>query len=128
MREKKAEVLKDKIGENAVWHLYLVRCRDGALYTGISTDVERRFAEHQAGRGSRFLAGRGPLLLALSIPVGDRSRAASLEWLVKRLPSRVKQDLANGKTCLPDLEGRQGRAVKKRTGPRDNATGPIRSG
>ncbi len=103
MREKTTEGLKNKIGENAVWHLYLVRCRDGALYTGISTDVGRRFAEHQAGRGSRYLAGRGPLLLALSIPVGDRSRAARLEWLVKKQTNKVKDDLLSGRISIQDI-------------------------
>ena len=43
------------------WYLYVIRCRDGSLYTGISTDVERRFADHQADNGAKYLRGRGPI-------------------------------------------------------------------
>ncbi len=52
------------------WYLYLVRCGDGTLYTGISTDVGRRLAEHRAGKGARYLRGRGPLSLARKVRVG----------------------------------------------------------
>ncbi len=76
-----------------VWHVYLVRCADRSLYTGIATDVERRLAEHQAGggRGSRYLRGRGPLTLELARPVGDRSAAQRLEYRIKQL-SRVQKE------------------------------------
>ncbi len=49
------------------WHLYLVRCDDGSLYTGIMMDADRRFAEHQenGGAGAKYLRGRGPLILVL---------------------------------------------------------------
>lgn len=116
MQEQTKEVESEKAIEAKVWHLYLIRCRGGALYTGISTDVGRRYDEHLAGRGSRYLAGRRPLFLALSIPVGNRSRASRLEWLVKKSSARVKQDLVAGKTCLPDIESRQEKTVKKRNG------------
>ena len=59
------------------WYLYLVRCGDGTLYTGISTDVDRRLAEHSGGKGARYLRGRGPLALARKIRVGDKARASS---------------------------------------------------
>ena len=62
-----------------MWHLYLVRCNDGSLYTGISTDVERRLDAHRNNRGARRLRGRGPLELVYSQPVGDRGLALSLE-------------------------------------------------
>ncbi|MEX0606201.1 MAG: GIY-YIG nuclease family protein [Marinobacter sp.] len=86
------------------WSLYLVRTRQGTLYTGITTDVERRFAEHQDGRpkGARSLHGRGPLILAFSTPVGNRSQASRLEWRVKRWPRQKKEDLVSGKVMLPD--------------------------
>ncbi|MEN8176285.1 MAG: GIY-YIG nuclease family protein [Pseudomonadota bacterium] len=75
------------------WHLYLIRCRDNSLYTGIATDVARRFAEHQSGRGARYLRGRGPLALALSRAVGDRILALRLEHRVKKLPKGRKERL-----------------------------------
>ena len=85
------------------WHLYLIRCADGSLYTGITTDVERRLREHQAGRGARRLRGRGPLRLAFSQAVGDRSRALRLEARVKRLDRRRKESLIAGELALPEL-------------------------
>ncbi|MEL7450247.1 MAG: GIY-YIG nuclease family protein [Pseudomonadota bacterium] len=76
-----------------VWYLYLVRCADRSLYTGVATDVERRFAEHQSGggRGSRYLRGRGPLKLELVRPIGDRGMALRLEYRIKQL-SRAKKE------------------------------------
>lgn len=74
------------------WSLYFVRCRRGEIYTGIATDVARRFAEHQAGgsKSARFLRGRGPLTLVTSVQVGSRSNALRLEARVKKLPRRCK--------------------------------------
>lgn len=84
-----------------VWHLYLLRCRDGSLYTGITTDVARRLAEHSAGRGARSLRGRGPLELVFSQPVGDRGTALRLEYRVKRLSRPEKERLVRGEIDLP---------------------------
>ncbi len=84
-----------------VWHLYLLRCRDGSLYTGITTDVARRIAAHSAGRGARRLRGRGPLELVFSHPVGDRGTALRLECRVKRLSRPDKERLVRGETGLP---------------------------
>ncbi len=80
------------------WYLYLVRTASGSLYTGIATDVERRFAEHQAGapKGARSLRGKGPLTLEFHVPAGDRSRASRLEWQVKRWPKVRKEALIRG--------------------------------
>jgi len=88
------------------WYLYLIRTASGSLYTGITTDVERRFAEHQAGapKGARSLRGKGPLVLVFSAPAGDRSRASSLEWRIKRWPRARKEALVRGELCLPATE------------------------
>jgi len=73
--------------------VYLVRCRDGSIYTGIATDVERRLAEHEhGGRGAKFLRGKGPLDLIYSQEVGDRSLASKVESRVKRLSKVEKQN------------------------------------
>lgn len=87
------------------WHLYLVRTAAGALYTGITTDVERRFAEHQAGapKGARSLRGKGPLTLEFSAEVGSRAEASRLEWQVKRWPRTRKEALVRGRESLPEL-------------------------
>lgn len=80
----------------AEWSLYLIRCSDGKLYTGITTDVERRFGEHGGQLGAKFMRGKGPFKLAYSASVGDRSLASRLEWRVKRLAKRDKERLVNG--------------------------------
>jgi len=80
------------------WSIYLVRCADGSLYTGIATDVQRRFGEHESGRkGSKYLRGRSPLTLYFQHPVGDRSQASRAEYFVRKLPRSVKEDV----TALP---------------------------
>ena len=86
----------------ADWHLYLIRTRSGALYTGITTDVPRRFAEHQAGgpQGAKYLRGRGPLRLVFSQKIGARSEAQRVEMRVKKLPKAAKEALVSGRRAL----------------------------
>ena len=77
------------------WYLYMVRCREGSLYTGISTDVNRRFAQHQRqeGIGSKYLKGRGPLTLVFHKKLGGKSLALKVESRVKRLSKTRKERL-----------------------------------
>nr|WP_083517685.1 GIY-YIG nuclease family protein [Halomonas chromatireducens] len=63
----------------------------GALYTGITTDVARRVAQHEAGRGAKALRGRGPLTLVHQEPVGSHGDALRLEAEVKRLSAVGKR-------------------------------------
>jgi putative endonuclease len=70
--------------------VYLLRCRDGSLYTGWTVDLERRLARHQAGTASRYTASRRPVELALALPMGDRSAARREEARIKRLPRAGK--------------------------------------
>jgi putative endonuclease len=79
----------------AKWSVYIVRCRDGTLYTGIATDVRRRLAEHarRDGRGAKYLRGRGPLRLAFVRAIGARSLALRIESRIKRLPKARKEEL-----------------------------------
>jgi predicted GIY-YIG superfamily endonuclease len=65
--------------------VYMLRCGDGSLYTGWSTDVQRRLATHQAGRGSRYTASRLPVELVLSKAMADRGAAMREEARIKRL-------------------------------------------
>ena len=73
----------------------MIRCGDGSLYTGIATDVTRRFAEHRddAKKGARYLRGRGPLELVLSEQVGTRGLALRVESGIKRLSRAGKEAL-----------------------------------
>jgi predicted GIY-YIG superfamily endonuclease len=67
------------------WHVYLLRCGDGTLYAGATTDLPRRFAAHAAGKGARYTRGRGPLVVAWSEEVADRAAALRREHQIKRL-------------------------------------------
>lgn len=92
----------------AVFSLYILRCADDSLYTGIATDVDRRLVEHESGaRGARYLRGRGPLELEWVREVGDRATASMLEHRVKRLTRRQKEALIDGRRSISDLLGTQ---------------------
>ena len=73
--------------------VYLLRCADGTLYCGWTTDVERRLAAHRSGTASRYTRSRRPVELALVIPVADRSAALREEARIKRLPRAAKLQL-----------------------------------
>ena len=75
------------------WYVYMLRCRDGSLYTGIATDVERRLADHLASKGAKYLRGRGPLKLVFSKKVGEKGQALKVELQVKRLSRHKKEAL-----------------------------------
>ena len=78
------------------WFLYLIRTADNKLYTGITTDVERRYQQHQSGKGAKALRGKVELTLVFSAPVGDRSLALRLEYRIKQLTKRQKERLVTG--------------------------------
>ena len=74
----------------AAWHLYLLRCRDGSDYAGITTDVERRFRQHVAGRGARYTRAHPPECVLASRAYPDRASASRAEHAIKRLPKARK--------------------------------------
>ena len=82
------------------WFLYLIRTADNKLYTGITTDVERRYQKHQSGKGAKALRGKGELTLAFSAPVGDRSLALRAEYRVKQLTKRQKETSGSGRCSV----------------------------
>jgi len=88
------------------WFLYLIRCRNGRLYTGITTDVGRRFKEHESGdkKGSKYLRGKAPLKLVMKKKVGDRSMALKIEAKVKKLPKTKKELLVDGKIKIREIK------------------------
>ncbi|WP_417617147.1 GIY-YIG nuclease family protein [Oceanisphaera sp.] len=77
------------------WYLYLLRCSDGSLYTGISIDPERRCREHnqQPSRASRYVWARRPAQLVWQRPVANQTLALRLEYRLKRLPKARKERL-----------------------------------
>ncbi len=84
-----------------MWYLYILRCGDGSLYTGITTDVEKRLEAHRSGKGAKYTRGRGPLELAYRESCGSHSEALKREWEVKALSREEKLALCALKTPLP---------------------------
>lgn len=79
------------------YSIYILRCADGSLYTGIALDVRRRLEEHRSGvRGAKYLRGRLPVELVFEIGAGDRSDALRLEHRVKRMSKGDKEALIAG--------------------------------
>lgn len=77
---------------NTDWHVYLLRCADGSLYCGITTDVERRLAQHNGllPGGARYTRSRRPVMLEACRTCADRSQALRLEARIKETPRRQK--------------------------------------
>ena len=73
--------------------MYLLRCRDGSLYTGITNDLSRRLAAHRAGRASAYTRSRRPLRLVYREAARDRSAALRREAAIKRLTRKAKLEL-----------------------------------
>ena len=88
------------------WFLYLIRCKHGQLYTGITTDVERRFEEHKSHdkKGSKYLRGKAPLRLVMKKRIGNKSLALKIEAKVKKLSKVKKELLVDGKIKIGDIK------------------------
>ena len=78
------------------WHVYVLRCGDGSLYTGATNDVARRLARHSAGEGARYTRARLPVVLVYSERAADRSAALRREAALKRLTRSQKLALVSG--------------------------------
>jgi predicted GIY-YIG superfamily endonuclease len=94
----------------ADYSLYILRCADGTLYTGIATDAARRLAEHNGlgrrsgkGRGARYTASRRPVELIFEMRCGSRSDALRAEARIKRLPRARKLALISIQAPPPDI-------------------------
>ena len=72
------------------WVLYMLECKDGSLYTGITDDLNRRLAVHRAGKGAKYTRGRGPLVLRYTEMCEGRSQALCRELAVKALTRMEK--------------------------------------
>lgn len=78
------------------WYVYILECRDGSLYTGITTDVERRYAQHVAGKGARYTRAHPPLRVLMRQDHPDRASASRAEYAIKQLTPLQKRALCNG--------------------------------
>jgi putative endonuclease len=75
------------------WVLYILECKDGTLYTGITDDLERRIKAHNSGKGAKYTRGRGPLILRYQEPCPDKSSALPREREIKALSRKAKLEL-----------------------------------
>ena len=75
------------------WYVYIMRCGDGSLYTGIARNVESRLAAHRSGRGAKYTRGRGPLVLVYVEPQPDKGAALRREAAIKKLTRERKEAL-----------------------------------
>lgn len=75
------------------WKLYILRCGDGSLYTGITVDVQARLVAHRCGKGAKYTRGRGPLELVYTEDCGSHSDALKRELAIKALPREEKERL-----------------------------------
>lgn len=89
------------------WYLYLIQCRDGSLYAGISVDVQRRYAQHLAGKGARYTRSHPPLRLAAVLRCDGRSEALRAEIRLKRLDVAGKREFCrlHPPPDAPDVTG-----------------------
>lgn len=82
----------------APWHVYIVSCSDGTFYTGITTDLERRIGEHNAGKaGARYTRSRRPVRLVYREAAESRSEAARREYRIRRMSPAEKRKLTKEK-------------------------------
>lgn len=88
-----------------MWSVYMIRCGDNSLYSGISNDVPKRFEVHRSGGAgaAKYTRTRHPLQLVFTAVIGDKSAASRAEYRLKKLPKRSKELLVAGKTSLSDL-------------------------
>ena len=80
------------------WTVYLLRCRDGSLYTGITNDLPQRVASHQSGKGSAYTRSRRPVALAYHEVARDRGSALKREAAIRRLSRAEKLALCSAAT------------------------------
>lgn len=87
--------MPDKQLVSSEWSVYIVRCGDDSLYTGVAMDVERRVEEHQSQgpKSAKYVRGRAPITLVYSCEIGTRSEAMREEWRIKSLKKADKEAL-----------------------------------
>jgi putative endonuclease len=85
-------------------YVYMLKCKDDSLYTGYTTDVNRRLSMHEQGRGAKYTRGRGPFQVVYVEECTDKSLAMRREAAIKRLTTAQKRELAssNALTLLKD--------------------------
>tara|TARA_B100001996_G_scaffold381948_1_gene372521 strand:+ start:1300 stop:1551 length:252 start_codon:yes stop_codon:yes gene_type:complete len=81
--------------ENENWYVYILLCRDGTLYTGITNDIKKRMLAHEKGKGAKYTKGRGPFKLVYEYEFNTQSLAMKEENRIKKLSKVQKLKLVN---------------------------------
>lgn len=79
------------------WQVYILRCGDGTLYTGIAVDAQKRLAQHRAGKGAKYTRGRAPLEMVYCESCANHSEALRHEWTIKQMTREQKDALLSDK-------------------------------
>jgi len=99
---------------NEHWFLYILRCEDESFYTGITTDVKRRFKEHcKSPKGAKYTHSHKPVKVAYKKKIGTMGEALKMERLVKRLSKDQKEKLVNKKRALPEKRAKKVKSKEK---------------
>ena len=85
------------------WYVYMLRCEDGSLYTGIASDVEKRFAMHKSGHGAKYTRSHPPVAVVYREQCSDKGAELRREAAIKKLPRAKKLELTarGGRKALP---------------------------
>jgi putative endonuclease len=97
------------------WYLYIVRCSDGTLYTGIAKNVTQRIEAHNQGKGAKYTRTRGPVTILFQETLSDYSSALKREYQVKRLGRKGKEAFIEGKPLKRPAEKSKMSFQKKRS-------------
>lgn len=88
-----------------LWYVYILRCADNTLYTGITCDLSRRLKQHNTGKGAKYTRGRGPVKLVFAETCSCRSSASKREYVLKQMTTEQKRQLIAGYTDSHILHG-----------------------
>lgn len=89
---------KEKVEKQEGYFVYILRCGDGSLYTGWTTELERRLEQHNSGIGAKYTRGRGPVKMVYSEEVAGKSEALKRECQIKKYSKLKKEKLIGGKS------------------------------
>jgi putative endonuclease len=98
------------------WFVYLIECKGGSIYTGITIDVEARYMAHATGKGGSYTRSHPPRRLLATIQFGDRSAASKAEFGIKQLPAAAKRELCRAHAASEETANKlaqQARSLKK---------------
>ncbi len=110
------------------YFVYLLRCADGTFYTGMTNNLERRLAQHQAGKAARYTSGRRPVALVYAEACGSRSQALQREAGLRRLRPRAKAALAARQKARPSRRPQRRVKQNKDSEHRESKKGREKNG